>query len=956
MKKGLSIILAAVLLISVLPLNVFAISRDSASNIGDTFNVAVPDIESIEIEDVECIENYDGYMSGYWDENDNYIENSWFEYDVYPDNITVNFTDGSFISGEVYEIAEYTGSYPYCDSDQSYENQWGLGNHTATINIFGYEQNYTVKVVETPVQSILVDDITYIEGTNGWVDHDTENPGWYCYDINPEELTVILKNGDEISGTLNEVCEQLGCWQNCTSDQSYNNQWSIGEHKATIDLLGVTAEYKIIITESPVQSLEISDISIIEKSAGWEEDGVFHYYNFYPDCTITMKDGSVVNYDGIEIDGEWYSISIDNSIQYNEPWTVGNTYEVAGSILGVSDTFNVTITESPIESIEIKDISIIECSEGYYEDGTFFYYEPSLFATVTFEDGTTKDIDSYLEIEGTMYYFDTNMWDMQSEQPWTVGTYTVTGALLGVSDTFNVTIIESPVASITFKDVVLIEGIDSYDDGDYLKYSSPSILSEVILKNGTKSEIIDDKTIIYNGKYCSVTDNALDLQYEQYWTVGTYTVTGALCGVTATFDVTIIENPIEELQVIKKPDKREYLQGEQINLKGMVIRIQYADGSYEDVTIEEDYTSSYHKRFYSKKLDRTCYIDAWIDPEIIGQQNVGLDLFGKTCEFPITVRENLMESISIKENADKSITIKVTNSDNTSYDMNLLDITRIWGSHEGEYYGTIFTDYGEFNAVIYADEDSFAIGINLPADHIKSNIIPGSDWFKAVVSAYGYSWNMACNYDMEVLETQHFSGEITIKNFDDIVSFAAYLLTDNEDYNWWVSPEGVEYMVYAGKDVRDAMKKLFGIENIDLTLSQNYDSETDTYKTTKYPRMGDEWSKASPSKITYNNGVWEIESSHYWYDETVVHLKLNNDQQIISFDINDQNVKHTVGDIDGDNEITDWDGVLLARYLAGWNVEITTLDALDIDGDGEITDWDGVVLDRYLAGWNVSIG
>ena len=60
--------------------------------------------------------------------------------------------------------------------------------------------------------------------------------------------------------------------------------------------------------------------------------------------------------------------------------------------------------------------------------------------------------------------------------------------------------------------------------------------------------------------------------------------------------------------------------------------------------------------------------------------------------------------------------------------------------------------------------------------------------------------------------------------------------------------------------------------------------------------------------------------------------------------------------MDGDNEVTDWDGVMLARYLAGWNVEITTLDALDIDGDGEITDWDGVVLDRYLAGWNVSIG
>ena len=61
------------------------------------------------------------------------------------------------------------------------------------------------------------------------------------------------------------------------------------------------------------------------------------------------------------------------------------------------------------------------------------------------------------------------------------------------------------------------------------------------------------------------------------------------------------------------------------------------------------------------------------------------------------------------------------------------------------------------------------------------------------------------------------------------------------------------------------------------------------------------------------------------------------------------------GDADGDGEVTDWDGVMLARYLAGWPVEVE-LAALDVDGDGEVTDWDGVVLDRYLAGWSVTIG
>lgn len=64
--------------------------------------------------------------------------------------------------------------------------------------------------------------------------------------------------------------------------------------------------------------------------------------------------------------------------------------------------------------------------------------------------------------------------------------------------------------------------------------------------------------------------------------------------------------------------------------------------------------------------------------------------------------------------------------------------------------------------------------------------------------------------------------------------------------------------------------------------------------------------------------------------------------------------RKTVGDIDFDSEITDWDGVLLARHLAGWTVTVTDTKVLDIDGDGEITDWDGVMFDRHLAGWSVS--
>ncbi|MBP5312565.1 MAG: hypothetical protein J6112_07020 [Clostridia bacterium] len=65
---------------------------------------------------------------------------------------------------------------------------------------------------------------------------------------------------------------------------------------------------------------------------------------------------------------------------------------------------------------------------------------------------------------------------------------------------------------------------------------------------------------------------------------------------------------------------------------------------------------------------------------------------------------------------------------------------------------------------------------------------------------------------------------------------------------------------------------------------------------------------------------------------------------------------YVIGDADGDGEVTDWDAIVLNRYLANWDVEIANINALDIDGDKEVTDWDAIVLDRYLANWDVTIG
>ena len=68
-----------------------------------------------------------------------------------------------------------------------------------------------------------------------------------------------------------------------------------------------------------------------------------------------------------------------------------------------------------------------------------------------------------------------------------------------------------------------------------------------------------------------------------------------------------------------------------------------------------------------------------------------------------------------------------------------------------------------------------------------------------------------------------------------------------------------------------------------------------------------------------------------------------------------QDVHFTGGDVNGDGKVNGKDGVLLAQYLAEWDVTIN-VDAADVNGDGKVNGKDGVLLAQYLAEWDVALG
>ncbi len=64
----------------------------------------------------------------------------------------------------------------------------------------------------------------------------------------------------------------------------------------------------------------------------------------------------------------------------------------------------------------------------------------------------------------------------------------------------------------------------------------------------------------------------------------------------------------------------------------------------------------------------------------------------------------------------------------------------------------------------------------------------------------------------------------------------------------------------------------------------------------------------------------------------------------------------TYGDASGDGVINSLDGLIIMRYLNGWNLNNVDLEAMDVNRDGMINSLDGLLIMRYLNGWNIQLG
>ena len=512
MKKLISVILSAVMVLALLPITAFA-----------------NEVESIAYQPRESITAY-YETNGEWRKDNNQVDEYFYYFGV----VGYGQNDKLFVTYSNEETVEFTGTYDeegfafvaangsritqddFTLRDDQQNVHWNLGDDNYYyIEYAGQTAAVQVTVVKNPIKAISytpAKSLTVIENTGGeWRYDDEENP---YYDYSPPDFSAgdvlsitYTDSGDTVDYTYNvnyENWEETGFFSpqgdKLDTDELYrvhhgDNIWKVGsdDNYFYVEYKKVkSAKVYVNVIENPVSRIAFVKSEPVVYYEGsnmyydsWDDA---YYYNLpsfelgdqliiydkhdnptvytysYPDEESPWNGRFVC--DGKE-DIERNDVNIDGH-QNITPWTVGeNSCEV--KYMGCSANITVTIEENPVSSIEfIKKNAVV-----YYE-GSHMYYDSwddmSYYERPNFEDG---DILIVHDNKGgqTQYTFTSETWefvgpqneiistediqiyDNQREEAWTLGDNECTVDYMGKKDTFSVSIIQNPVTTVSFTPV-----------------------------------------------------------------------------------------------------------------------------------------------------------------------------------------------------------------------------------------------------------------------------------------------------------------------------------------------------------------------------------------------------------------------------------------------------------------------------------------------------------------------
>lgn len=333
-------------------------------------------------------------------------------------------------------------------------------------------------------------------------------------------FTLTMEDGSVIESSSSSVSIDGQYYYLSVRDNQQAEPWELGgTYTVTAELIGAVTEFHVTIVENPKKPIafKVEDMNVMYNShvytnvGGWRSNN--NKYSYFPDYTVTFPDGTERKYNLYDVfysyDNTDYELACSyignlspkfNDNQNTEPWELGGTYTVTASMCGLEDTFQVTVADTNIESVEFSDICLIVNGDGSTKTvngDTYFHYDYAPDFTVNYKDGssiTSKYSDSESWIIDDLLYKERQgtggAWlggampiytDSQETEHWEPGnTYTVFANFMGFTGSFHVTIIENPIIAVA--DTEISENKIQY-------YLEDGLISDIAL-------ILDDGTSV----------------------------------------------------------------------------------------------------------------------------------------------------------------------------------------------------------------------------------------------------------------------------------------------------------------------------------------------------------------------------------------------------------------------------------------------------------------------------
>ncbi len=351
----------------------------------------------------------------------------------------------------------------------------------------------------------------------------------------------------------------------------------------------------VTVTETVgVESLEVTqlpyDTTVVK---GFEEET-------YDCCGLeirfTLSDGSTVDW-SFDSDEE---IVADNYVMAYPVFPQDGGFIIAIECGGAYGEIEYTVIESNVESIEYKcdtPIEMYQNSNGYYDEYTeqyyYFYDIPQeAVLVINYKDGSSEEVKLYDNEDVALGWY-----DEQHEEAWNVGTHYMTISYYDVTVEVPVTILPSPYKSVTVNSQPNVEYIfGDYEFGyleDGVYWFAPYILSgmsfTVEYEDGTTQTFDDD-----DFDFDNVTIDNFEYTVSIAEVSGEGQVDAVLYykGTEIPFTVNVVESYVESIEVLKPPVKTEFEDYYYADYTGMVVKINYKDGTSAQAEANAD-TMSY---------------------------------------------------------------------------------------------------------------------------------------------------------------------------------------------------------------------------------------------------------------------------------------------------------------------------------------------------------------------------